>query len=244
MMIVEFSVLTNSWKIVDDLAARFLVQRGGGLVGQDELGTVDQPAGDRHPLLLSARERPRLVVNAVAEPEAGEHLRAAGAVRLVVKREQLHRHLHVLQGRERLEQVVGLEDETQVSPQGNHFAGRGPVQFPPQHVQAAFLHRAQRADERQQRGLARARRAGHDDDLAAGHREVVVEEHLLLQLALAKIVLQLADPHGVAVVVAASGRRAGRGTDDSGRAVERHGLLRRFVPSARRALEGIDYSYC
>ena len=108
--------------------------------------------------------------------------------------EQFQRHLHVLQGGERLEQVVGLEDEAQLAPQGDQLAGRGAVQLAPQHLQAALLHGAERADERQQRGFARAGRAGHDDDFAAGHVEIVVEEHLLLQLALAEVMLQACRP--------------------------------------------------
>jgi len=44
----------------DDLASRFLVQRGGGLVGQDELGPMGQGPGDRHPLLLAAGHGPGL----------------------------------------------------------------------------------------------------------------------------------------------------------------------------------------
>ena len=144
----------------------------------------------------------------ISEPRA--------ALAVAVEGEQLQRHLHVLQGGERLEQVVGLEDKAQLASQVDQSAGRGPVQFASQHLQAALLHGAQRADERQQRGFARAGGAGHDDDFAAGHVEVVVEEHLLLQVALAEIVLQVVDPHGVAVVVIVVARRTGGGGGDCG----------------------------
>src|SRR5512139_706893 len=44
------------------LEARRRVERAGGLVGEDQLGVVDERAGDRHPLLLPARELGRVMV--------------------------------------------------------------------------------------------------------------------------------------------------------------------------------------
>src|SRR4051794_19750369 len=41
---------------VHDLVARLGVEVAGRLVGQDDVGVVDQRAGDRHPLLLAAGE--------------------------------------------------------------------------------------------------------------------------------------------------------------------------------------------
>jgi acyl-CoA thioesterase-1 len=38
----------------DDVVAGVLVQVAGGLVGQQHLGILDQGAGDRHALLLTA----------------------------------------------------------------------------------------------------------------------------------------------------------------------------------------------
>ena len=52
-----------------DLDAGAAVEVAGGLVGEEQLGVVDQRAGDRDALLLAARELVRRVVRAVAEAD-------------------------------------------------------------------------------------------------------------------------------------------------------------------------------
>lgn len=56
----------------DSLTAGLLVQRGSRLVGQDQLGLVDQAAGDGDSLLLSAGQGVGLVVDPLAESEPGQ----------------------------------------------------------------------------------------------------------------------------------------------------------------------------
>ena len=74
---------------------------------------------------------------------------------------------------ERVEQVVGLEDVADV-PADRSSAARCAAQLLAEDPHAALLRRAQRADQRQHRRLARARGPGHDDDLAgAGSRRDV-----------------------------------------------------------------------
>ncbi len=55
-----------------DVVARARVQITGGFVGEQHRRIVDQRAGDRHPLLLAARELARQVMAAVAQAYALE----------------------------------------------------------------------------------------------------------------------------------------------------------------------------
>ena len=61
----------------DDVHRRILVERRGRLVGEDQPWMVDEGAADRDPLAFAARQEPRLVVDAVAEPEALQDFGAA-----------------------------------------------------------------------------------------------------------------------------------------------------------------------
>ncbi len=78
--------------------------------------------------------------------------------------------LDVLGRRERGEQVVLLEDEADAAAHALERARVGAVQLLAEHAHAARLRGAQRADQRQQRRLARARRPRDDDDLAGRDR--------------------------------------------------------------------------
>ena len=161
---------------------------------------MGQTAGYGPPLLLPAGERTGLVVDAVFQPQAGEYLGAALVVPTTLGREQLERHFHVLPGGQRLEEVMGLEDEPQLAAQLDQLVRRGPAQLPPQDRQAPLLHGPQRSDKGQQRGLSRAGGTGHDDDLAAGNFEAVVEEDLFFQFPLAEGMLHVGDPHGKTIM--------------------------------------------
>ena len=69
----------------EDLGRPLGVQVAGRLVGEDERRAVDERTGDRHPLLLAARQLGRPVVGAVGEADEGECLergRLAGAPRM------------------------------------------------------------------------------------------------------------------------------------------------------------------
>jgi DNA-binding MarR family transcriptional regulator len=53
---------------LDDGPAAFLVERGGGLVGEDDLGVADERPGHRHALLLPARQVAGQVVEPLPSP--------------------------------------------------------------------------------------------------------------------------------------------------------------------------------
>src|SRR5690349_7686713 len=52
-----------------DVGRRLAIERTRGLVGQQQLGIVDERAGDRHALLLATRELLGMVVEPIAEPD-------------------------------------------------------------------------------------------------------------------------------------------------------------------------------
>jgi hypothetical protein len=54
---------------VDDPGADRRVQVSGGLVGQQQAGSHDQGAGDRHPLLLPARQLRGQRAGPIAQPD-------------------------------------------------------------------------------------------------------------------------------------------------------------------------------
>jgi hypothetical protein len=58
----------------DHVPARFFVEGGGGLIRQNQLGLIDQGAGDRHPLLLPPREGIGLVIDSISQPHLAQNL--------------------------------------------------------------------------------------------------------------------------------------------------------------------------
>ena len=179
-----------------DIAGRIGIEGGGRLVGQDQPRAVGKGARDRHPLALAARQLARLVVDAGAEPEALQHGDAALAhLRARMAAGELQRHLHILVGGQRFEEIVHLEDKADVAPDMHEIAGGQPGEIMAHQVDPALLDRAQRADQGQQRGLPRARRAGHHHQLPGLDRKPDVEQHLVLCVALAVVKIDGVDPH-------------------------------------------------
>src|SRR5262249_30623808 len=144
-------------------------------------------------LALTAGERARLVVDTMAKTKAIEHRRAALphlAWRTVA---EPHRHLDVLIGRQRFEEIVGLEDESDVPANGDEFLARHPRQAPVEERDCALLHRAQGADQADERRLARARGAGHHDQLSSTDFDAVLEQDLISRFPFPEIVIDPVD---------------------------------------------------
>ena len=183
---------------VDDLAARDAVERGGRLVGEHDGRIAHERPRDRDALPLAAREFVGALVDVRAEADRLEH-RARAAPQLAAREAAggPQPELDVLGRRERGEQVVLLEDEADAAAHALERARVGAVQFLAEHAHAARLRGAQRADQRQQRRLARARRPRDDDDLAGRDRGRHVEQDLAAQRALAVVVLESLDDDGL-----------------------------------------------
>ncbi len=84
------------------------------LVGEHELGIVDERPCDREPLLLAARELVREMVGDGREPQLVDQLRRASLTSRGCARETGREH-HVLGAGELLDEMKGLEHEADVA---------------------------------------------------------------------------------------------------------------------------------
>ncbi len=158
---------------VENLLARRLVQVARGLVGQQDGRLVDERPGDRHALLLAARQGVRFVGHAVRETHRTEQiqgplLRVVGIGVRVEKREK-----HVVQDAQPGQEVEELEDEADALVadarelpvvEGREVLSRQAV--------AAARGLVQEADDVHERALARSRRPHERHVLALLHGEV------------------------------------------------------------------------
>ena len=96
-------------------------------------------------------------------------------------------------GGQGIEQVVGLKNEADLAANRDELPLAQPGELLAHQPDASLLHGAQGPDQGQQSGLARARGAGHDDQLAGVKVEVVVVQDLLAGLALTEPVIHV--PH-------------------------------------------------
>jgi hypothetical protein len=176
----------------DDLVPGVLVQVPGRLVGQQDLGLLDQGAGDGHPLLLAAGQFARQVLRPVAEPDAVQGGSDPFVPLRVVHGERDQRGLDVLVRAERGDQVEGLEDEAErVRPHLPDLRFGCGGQIPPGEGHPAPGRPVQPAEELEQRGLAVAGLALDGEPLALADFEVKVADGEDLAAALA---VGLADP--------------------------------------------------
>ena len=95
-----------------DSSARRRVQVSRRLVGKEQRGSRRECPGDRDSLLFASGELARVVVTSIRKPHSVEESIGFGAGRSLSS--ELHRQQDVLSGRQVLEQVEGLEHETDV----------------------------------------------------------------------------------------------------------------------------------
>src|SRR5438067_2240189 len=121
-------------------------------------------------LLLAAGELARIVAGALTQPDAAQRL-GGGAPRIAPAR-QLQRQHHVLERRERRDQMEGLEHESDaLRPQSRAtvLVESGEILALEEHPSAR--RQVEPGEQREQRRLARARRPGHGDRLARENLE-------------------------------------------------------------------------
>jgi hypothetical protein len=149
------------------LLAQLEVERAERLVQQQHLGPDHERAGQRDPLPLAAGELAGLAVAVAGHLHAGQRLlgpvTASGAAHLAHGQAVLD----VLPDGQVREQRVVLEDRGDVALERRR----------PGHVRAAERHRAggrrlEAGDHAQHRGLARAGRPQHGEELAVRDRQV------------------------------------------------------------------------
>ena len=150
---------------VDDVVAGAAVEIAGRLVGEQDRRIVGERAGDRHALLLAARQLRRIVMAAVRSPTSASSASArAPGIR---RAGNLHRHQHVLAGRQRRQQVEELEDEADpLAAQPRQRVLAIAVMSTPSISDAPGRRRVEPGDQPEQRRLAAAGRPGDRDDTA------------------------------------------------------------------------------
>ena len=90
------------------------IQSTGGLVRQDHLAAVHQGPGNTHPLLLTTGELSRPMALAIGQSQPGQQGTGPLRPRLLVQTGIDGRDLHIGQGIQMGQQMVALEDETEV----------------------------------------------------------------------------------------------------------------------------------
>ena len=83
------------------------VQVARRFIGQDQLRPIGQSPGHSDPLLLAGRKLPRKVVQSIAQSDPVQQRPGADPIRT---RPERHPQKDILQTREALEQIEGLED--------------------------------------------------------------------------------------------------------------------------------------
>ena len=105
------AVLGDLLEQVHDLDGGGGVQGAGGLVGEQDLGVVDEGAGDGHALHLAARQLAGALVQVPAEAHALEGLRRAATALGAAHARERERELDVGQDGLVRDKVVALEHE-------------------------------------------------------------------------------------------------------------------------------------
>jgi len=138
-------------------------------------------------------EGARHVVDALGETEPGQNIDAAPAHFGFQAGAELHRHFHVLKRGQRSEQIVKLEDEADIAAHLYEISLAQPRQPVSENRDLSFLNLADRTDEGEERGLARAGGAGHHHELARTYCQRVVEQDLVAGVVLAKGMIKMLD---------------------------------------------------
>ncbi len=145
------------------------VERGQRLVEQEQGGLRRERAGQRHALLLAARELGGILVLVLPEPHQREELVDA-AVDLRARRPApLEAVGDVARDGEVREQRIRLEDDAVVP-----LSGRQPRHVAARHADEPRVLALEAGDDPQERGLAAAARPEEADELAGldGQRDV------------------------------------------------------------------------
>ena len=152
------------------------VEVSGRLVGQQHLGAVDQRARDRDALLLTAGELVREPLLLAGEADEREHLGHGLLDESARRSDDLQGERDVLEDGLVRQQPEVLEDRADVPAEVRHLAVGQRAQIAAEHDDAAVARRLLAQDESQARGLARARGADEEHELAAEHLEVHVAQ--------------------------------------------------------------------
>ena len=157
---------------VDHVGPGLRVEVAGRLVGEHDPGLDDERTRDRDALLLAAGELARQVTGAVGEPDLGEQRLRALAQLVALDPGRREPELDVLERRQRRDQVELLEDEAEgAQPQLCEIVVAQLREVAALEEDAAAGRPVERAQQLQQRRLARSARALERDELAGLDRQ-------------------------------------------------------------------------
>ena len=93
----------------DDAMARLAIEIAGGFVGEEDLGAIDEGAGDRHALLLATRELRGVMMQSFTQPHALQQLN--GFFKRVIQAAEFHWHHYVFKRGDGRDELEVLKDE-------------------------------------------------------------------------------------------------------------------------------------
>src|SRR6476659_8779327 len=158
---------------LEHLVAGLRVEGAGRLVGEEHDRPVRERASDGDPLALPAGERSRQLLPLFGDADALEELRGAPAPLLAGNAGVEHRQLDVAQHRSARQEVVLLEDETDLLvPDACELGSRETVDPLAIELVRPRGRRVQAAQDGHQRGLARAGRPDQAQEFAAADAEI------------------------------------------------------------------------
>ena len=150
-----------------DLAGRAGVEVAGRLVGQDHRRVGHQRSGDRHPLLLSARQLGGEMVDPVGQAHLGQRGQRPLPALVAAQPGVGQRQLDVAERSRARDQIEALEDEADLAvAQIRQVVLVGAADVESVEAVDAAARRIQAAEDVHQRGLAAAR-AAHDRHVLA-----------------------------------------------------------------------------
>ena len=163
-----------------DPFGRYGVEVARRLVGQQQLGIVQQRTCDHQTLLFAAREFERHLVALVLQLDHPQHfVDAAADFALVFPPRRLH---HVVEVHEDVavgEELIVLKDDPELAPQIGDVLPAEAAQVESGHFAFARNEPVLGVERLEQRAFAAADAADQIDEFASGHFEVYVcEDHL------------------------------------------------------------------
>ena len=181
----DAALLIQTLEDVHHLDAGARVQVAGRLVRQEDGGLVDQGAGNRHPLLLAARELVREVIHPVVEPDRVQHLASPRVTRRSVHAGAVEQgELDVVEGGGPRQQVEALEHEADLPVAHlGQLVAREPGDIPAVEQVVAAGRPVEAAEDVHERRLAGPGRSGDRDELAGLDGEAHAPERTHLDVA-------------------------------------------------------------
>ncbi|HEX7779284.1 MAG TPA: hypothetical protein VF424_08610 [Vicinamibacterales bacterium] len=154
------------------------VQISGRFVRQQERGPADKGAGDRHALLLASGQRPGPVMRTIGQPHPVEQGLRAHPPLTGRQPRNSEGHLDVFERRELRQQVMELEDESDMAIPESHACGvihlidRGVTD-----ANRPGVEGIEAAQDMEQRALADTGRADNRDHFALLDPEIQLMQH-------------------------------------------------------------------